>query len=52
MLSFLPRSGHNPSQTSDLSQLDFSSTLGPAILFFFDESGRTVERIVLTVTDS
>lgn len=52
MLSFLPRSGHNPSQTSDLSQLDFSSTLGPAILFFFDESGQTVERIVLTVTDN
>ena len=30
----------------------FYDELGPAILFFFDESGRTAERIVLTVTDS
>ena len=30
----------------------FYDELGPAILFFFDDSGQTVERIVLTVTDS
>lgn len=38
--------GHDPEQVSDLSQLEFSQGLGPAILFFFD--GDTVERIVLT----
>ena len=30
----------------------FYDELGPAILFFFDDSGQTAERIVLTVTDS
>ena len=30
----------------------FYDELGPATLFFFDDSGQTVERIVLTVTDS
>ena len=46
ILAYLPWSGHDPEQVSDLSQLEFSQGLGPAILFFFD--GDTVERIVLT----
>ena len=46
LLAYLPWSGHDPEQVSDLSQLEFSQGLGPAILFFFD--GDTVERIVLT----
>lgn len=50
LLAYLPWSGHDPEQISDLSQLEFSQGLGPAILFFFD--GDTVERIVLTVMDN
>lgn len=46
LLAYLPWSGHDPEQISDLSQLEFYQGLGPAILFFFD--GDTVERIVLT----
>ena len=46
LLAYLPWSGHDPEQISDLSQLEFYQGLGPAILFLFD--GDTVERIVLT----
>ena len=36
----------------DLSQLEFYQRLGPALLFFFDDSGQRVERITATRMDN
>ena len=45
MLSYIPWSGHDPSQVTDFSDLE-SPCFGPAILFFF--SGDTLRQITLT----
>ena len=52
LLAYLPWSGHDPEQISDLSQLEFYQRLGPALLFFFDDSGQRVERITATRMDN
>ena len=45
MLSYIPWSGHDPSQVTDFSDLE-SPCFGPAILFFFN--GGTLRQITLT----
>jgi len=46
LLAYVAWNPHAPGEISDLSQLEFSEGLGPAILFFFE--GDTLRQITLT----
>ncbi len=46
LLAYVARNPHAPGEINDLSQLEFSEGLGPAILFFFE--GDTLRQITLT----
>ena len=50
MLIYLPFSGHDPAEVTDMSQLEFYQGLGTAMLFLFD--GDRVRQIVLTTMNN